>query len=192
MLNVNGPKFVMLMKGFPSLQLNRLEVSLDKEDVTGVFDFARTRTRTQTTDHGPSPTSNSPIKRLGPRTESDNTGKKLSLRFLYTDRVRGKTSDHGPSLTSNPRYQTLGPRTESMVCSLSARRVFDTVVVDTVVVDTVVVDIVVVDTVVVDTVFASKLGVPAAIDIAQDRKLGGIPLAAEGCLRFVATKTQTL
>ncbi|KAL4560525.1 hypothetical protein LXL04_032677 [Taraxacum kok-saghyz] len=53
-------------------------------------------------------------------------------------------------------------------------RVFDTVVVDTVVVDT---DT---DTVV---VFASKLEMPAAIDIAQDRMLGGIPLAAEGCLQ---------
>ena len=62
-------------------------------------------------------------------------------------------------------------------------RVFDTVVVDTVVVDT---DT---DTVV---VFASKLERPAVVDIAQDRMLGGIPLAAEGCLRFVATKTQTL
>ncbi|KAL4589973.1 hypothetical protein LXL04_002886 [Taraxacum kok-saghyz] len=94
------------------LFLNHLQDS--NKLTTGVFDFARTRTRTQTTDHGPSPTSNSPIKCLGPRTESDITGKKLSLRFLYTDRVRGKTSDHGPSLTSNPRYQTLGPRTESV------------------------------------------------------------------------------
>ena len=67
-------------------------------------------------------------------------------------------------------------------------RVFDTVVVDTVVVDTVVVDTDT-DTVV---VFASKLETPAVVDIAQDQMLGGIPLAAEGCLRFVATKTQTL
>ncbi|KAL4571694.1 hypothetical protein LXL04_018457 [Taraxacum kok-saghyz] len=62
-------------------------------------------------------------------------------------------------------------------------RVFDTVVVDTVIVDTVVVDIDT-DTVV---VFASKLEMPAAIDIAQDRKLGGIPLAAEGCLPLMAS-----
>ena len=75
--------------------------------------------------------------------------------------------------------------------------VFDTVVVDTVgtVLDTVVVDTAVWDTVVVDTdtdtvvAVASKLEMPAVVDIAQDRMLDGIPLAAEGCLRFVATKS---
>ncbi|KAL4569989.1 hypothetical protein LXL04_025638 [Taraxacum kok-saghyz] len=39
--------------------------------------------RPRTTDHGPSPTSNSPIKRLGPRTESDITDK-FSVCDFYT------------------------------------------------------------------------------------------------------------
>ncbi|KAL4591061.1 hypothetical protein LXL04_004009 [Taraxacum kok-saghyz] len=67
---------------------------------------------TQTTDHGPSPTSNSPIKRLGPRTESDITGKFSVCDFSprtgsdaksqTTDRVRHQTdtikrTDHGPN-----------------------------------------------------------------------------------------------
>ncbi|KAL4582258.1 hypothetical protein LXL04_006802 [Taraxacum kok-saghyz] len=36
----------------------------------------------RTTDHGSSPTSNSPIKRLGPRTESDITGKKFNWQMV--------------------------------------------------------------------------------------------------------------
>ncbi|KAL4572071.1 hypothetical protein LXL04_018840 [Taraxacum kok-saghyz] len=83
----------------------------------GVFDFARTRTRTQTTDHGP-------------RT---------------TDRVRHQTllsnaSDHGPSPTSQAKTQSaifihgpsprqnVGPRTESDIkTTLSNTRTTDRV-----------------------------------------------------------------
>ncbi|KAL4583829.1 hypothetical protein LXL04_008413 [Taraxacum kok-saghyz] len=72
----------------------------------------RTRLRPRTTDQGPSPTSNSPIKLLGPRTESDITGKFSVCDFSprtesdikrtlsnaqTTDRVRGPS----PSLWSD-------------------------------------------------------------------------------------------
>ena len=59
--------------------------------------------------------------------------------------------------------------------------VFDTVVVvtDT---DTVVLDTAVLDT---DTVFASMPETPAVVAVAEDQMLGGIPLVAEGYLRFV-------
>ncbi|KAL4589648.1 hypothetical protein LXL04_002556 [Taraxacum kok-saghyz] len=59
--------------------------------------------------------------------------------------------------------------------------VWHTAVWDTAVVDTAMVDI---DTVV---VFATTLEIPAGFDNAQDRMLGGIPLAAEGYLRSLQT-----
>ena len=76
-------------------------------------DWVRRQTGSNLRLSGPSPTSKAPTKHLGPRTESDIKGKKMSLRFLSPDRVWGKMSDPGPSLTSKERYQTLGPRTES-------------------------------------------------------------------------------
>ncbi|KAL4575806.1 hypothetical protein LXL04_011892 [Taraxacum kok-saghyz] len=97
----------------------------------GLFDTPRTRTRTQTTDHGPrttdhrpSPTSQSPIKRLGPRTESDIRGNFFSLRFFWADRVRGKRSDRvrGPSPSSAIKRTDHGPspwhESESLVRDL--------------------------------------------------------------------------
>ncbi|KAL4557611.1 hypothetical protein LXL04_035796 [Taraxacum kok-saghyz] len=67
-------------------------------------------------DHGLGLSPTSPIKRLGPRTESDIRGNicRKSLRFFWADRVRGKRSDRVRGLTSHARYQTLGPRTESV------------------------------------------------------------------------------
>ena len=58
--------------------------------------------------------------------------------------------------------------------------VWDNTVFDTAVVDTAVVDIDTVD------LFATTLETPAGFDNAQNQMLGGIPLAAEGYLRFVA------
>ncbi|KAL4567050.1 hypothetical protein LXL04_022621 [Taraxacum kok-saghyz] len=67
--------------------------------------------RPRTTDHGPSPTSQSPIKRLGPRTESDIRGNFFSLQFFWADRVRGKRSDRvrGPSPSSAIKRTDHGP-----------------------------------------------------------------------------------
>ena len=80
--------------------------------------------RPRTTDHGPSPTSQSPIKRLGPRTESDIRGNFFSLRFFWADRVRGKRSDRvrGPSPSSAIKRTDHGPspwsESESLVRDL--------------------------------------------------------------------------
>ncbi|KAL4589238.1 hypothetical protein LXL04_002144 [Taraxacum kok-saghyz] len=80
--------------------------------------------RPRTTDHGPSPTSQSPIKRLGPRTESDIRGNFFSLRFFWADRVRGKRSDRvrGPIPSSAIKRTDHGPspwsESESLVRDL--------------------------------------------------------------------------
>ena len=67
--------------------------------------------------------------------------------------------------------------------------VFDTVVVVTdtdTVVDTAVLDTAVLDT---NTVFVSMLETFVVVAVADDQMLGGIPLVAEGYLRFVAKKS---
>ncbi|KAL4583865.1 hypothetical protein LXL04_008450 [Taraxacum kok-saghyz] len=76
-------------------------------------------------DHGLGLSPTSPIKRLGPRTESDIRGNicRKSLQFFWADRVRGKRSDRVRGLTSHARYQTLGPRTESVEWGLDIRAI---------------------------------------------------------------------
>ncbi|KAL4554042.1 hypothetical protein LXL04_039842 [Taraxacum kok-saghyz] len=88
------------------------ESDFQEEEERSSADLGSVELRPRTTDHGPSPTSNSPIKRLGPRTESDITGKFSVCDFSprtgsdaksqTTDRVRHQTdtikrTDHGPS-----------------------------------------------------------------------------------------------
>ncbi|KAL4570561.1 hypothetical protein LXL04_026217 [Taraxacum kok-saghyz] len=64
-------------------------------------------------DHGLGLSPTSPIKRLGPRTESDIRGNicRKSLRFFWADRVRRKRSDRvrGPSLTDIIKRTDHGP-----------------------------------------------------------------------------------